>query len=141
VHGATLSARPDGRLTTTEGLDVLGKEGPITVPASARNVSIGTEGDVIADDEVVDRIRLVEFEDPKKLEAGDGRIVFDGGGAGEKPTTAVSPVMAGYVEKPNYGAVQGMSGLIVAHRSYDAMIKVIETFSQVEKRAAREISR
>jgi flagellar basal-body rod protein FlgF len=141
VHGATLMVRPDGRLTTTEGLAVLGKEGPISVPANARDVEVGPDGDVTADGGVVDKLRLVEFANPKALKAAEGRIVFDGGGAGERPTTAVSPVMSGYVEKPNYSAVQGMSGLIVAHRSYDAMIKLIETYSALEKRTAREVSK
>jgi flagellar basal-body rod protein FlgF len=141
VHGATLIVQPDGRLVTSEGLAVLGKDGPITVSASAREVAVGPDGEVTADGEVIDKLRLVEFDNPKALQAGDGRIVFDGGGAGERPTTAVSPVMAGYVEKPNYSAVQGMSGLIVAHRSYDAMMKLVETYSQLEKRTARDITR
>ena len=141
VHGATLIAQPDGRLTTTEGLAVLGKDGPITLPPKAHDVRISPEGEVTADGDVVDRLRLVEFDNPKALKAGDGRIVLDGGGAGERPATAVSPVMTGYMEKPNYSAVQGMSGLIIAHRSYDAMMRLIDTYSQLEKRTARDMAR
>jgi len=139
IRGGTLMVLPDGRLTTNEGLEVLGKEEPINLPQDARDVIIHADGTVEADGVEVDKLRMVEFERPEDLIAGAGNKMMDPGTAGRMQAVSQRPVIAGYIERSNLNAVRGITDLITAHRSYDATMKVLETFSHIEKRASKDI--
>ena len=141
VRGGTLVVMPDGTVGTEEGYRVLGKQEVINVPKDVKSLSVSTDGAVIADEVEIDRLRLVEFEDPTQLQEGQGRVLFDSGQAAPRQTTATQPVLPGYREEANVNAIQGMTELIAAHRSYDAMSKMIESFSAMEKRTARDMGR
>jgi flagellar basal-body rod protein FlgF len=138
-RGSTLMLRPDGTLVTNEGMPVLGPEGKITVPSGAGEVAIGADGAVLADGAPVGRIRLVEFGNQQALVHGPGQTLVDPGGAIARAAQSAQPLRAGYREEPNMETIRGVTDLIAAHRSYDAALKAVETFSHVNKRAATDI--
>ncbi len=140
IRGATLVPNPDGTLVTEEGHKVLGRADIVRLPPGTRSVVITPDGTVKADDNQVDRLRLTEFNDPQALVQGTKRSFVDPGGAGPMLTTATSPIAAGYREESNINIIQGMTEMIAAHRNYDTMVKTLETFSRIEKRAARDLA-
>lgn len=140
VRGATLTLLPDGRLATTNGQLALGADGPIRLPADVNSIAIGPTGAVSADGAAVGRLRLMEFTNPDVLLESSGGTLKDPGTAGARRTSALAPVMSGYLEKSNGSIVEGMIDMITAQRHYDATTRVIQNFSQIEKRAARDIA-
>ncbi|MCP4679334.1 MAG: flagellar hook basal-body protein [Deltaproteobacteria bacterium] len=141
MRGATLVLKPDGTLSTEEGFTVLGENNAIRLPLDARSIMVGPDGTVMADGQESGKIRLVEFNDQQALVHGSDRSFVDPGGAGAMPSTAAQPIATGYLEQSNIDMVRGMTEMIAAHRNYDATIKALETFSSIEKRAARGMGR
>ncbi len=141
VGGATLIPSPDGTLTTEDGFPVLGKQDIVRLPPGTRSVTITSDGNVEADGNQIDRLRLTEFDDQQALKQGTGRTFINpGDAAGTMPTGAVQPIMVGYKEEPNISMVKGMTELIAAHRSYQITLKSIDTFSRIDKAAATKLA-
>lgn len=141
LRGGSMILRPDGRLVTTEGYEVHGEKGVVRLPADAKDIRIQGDGTITADGEEIEKMMLVEFTDEQALVQGDGRVVFDpNGAAGAEASRSTAPVMAGYQERANMNLVDGMTEMIAAQRHFDATMKAIQTFSQMDKRAAREIA-
>ncbi|MCU0662352.1 MAG: flagellar hook basal-body protein [Myxococcota bacterium] len=140
VRGGTLSLLPSGRVSTINGQEVLGEDGPIQIPPGVKTITLGPTGEVIADEASIGRLRLVEFSNPGVLLESSGGTLKDPGNAGARRTQAVAPVMAGYLESSNAKGVENIIEMITAQRHYDAMSKVIQNFSNIEKRAAKDIA-
>ncbi len=139
VRGGTLVLKPDGSLVDDRGHQLMGAEQPIKLPPDTKSIVVLPDGTVEADGNSFDQLRLIEFDDPQALTPGTGRLVYDSGAAGPRPAETPSPVLSGYIEQSNIGVVRGITDLIAAHRHYDVALRAIETFKQVDKRAATEL--
>jgi flagellar basal body rod protein FlgG len=140
TRGGTLVVRPDGQLVDAFGRVVLGADGPARVPPGSREVSIEPGGELMADGAVVDRLRLLEYRDEGALRPGSGGALVSTVNEEGTPTARRSPLMTGYVEDSNFDVLKGITDLITAQRGYEATIKAVETFSHVNKRAARDLA-
>ncbi len=141
LRGGSMILRPDGNLVTNEGYEVHGEKGLVRLPPGARDIQIRGDGTIVADGNEFEKMKLVEFADEQALVQGDGRVIFDpNGAAGAAPSTSTAPVMAGYQERSNMNLVNGMTEMVAAQRHFDATMKAIQTFSQMDKRAARDIA-
>lgn len=140
MRGGPLTVRPDGMLVTSEGLNVLGERDPIRIPEGAKNVEILPDGTVQANGEPIGKIRLVEFTDPTQLTPSSTSGLFAPQSAGVQASMVEKPVMSGYLEESNFNVVKGITDLIAAQRSYEATLKAVETFTHVDKRAAKDIA-
>jgi len=123
-------------LTTMEGHHVRGEGGgSITVPEGVQQISVGADGEVFADGESVGKLELVQFShDQLKRE---GATLFSAKGApqaGEPPR-----VRAGMLESSNVNVVRGVVDLVKVSRTYESLMRVIQTYHDVESRAAREL--
>lgn len=140
VRGGSLTLLPSGRLATINGQEALGEDGAIQIPADVKNLSISPTGEVMADDSVVGRLSLVEFVNPGALLESSGGVLRDPGTAGARRTAALAPVMSGYLESSNAKGIDNVIELIHAQRHYEATTKIIQNFSNIEKRAAKDIA-
>lgn len=140
VRSTTLSTMADGTLVDSMGNGVFGDKEIIKIPPGAKEVNIGTNGDVTADGVRIDRLRLVSFEDEQKLTPGGNQLLLDLNGAKPIPAENSAPVMAGYKEQANFSAVKEMTDMIAAHRTYDITMNAIRTFGQIDKRGANNIA-
>ena len=130
----------DGILRTPDGLELIAEGGPnerIRIPEGVRDVTIGSDGAVLADGADVGRIRVVSFADPATV-----------GKEGESRFSAVAPpiappanttVVQGALEQSNVNAVAGLNELISVTRLFDAFQRVIHTFSELDNRTARDV--
>lgn len=137
-RGGTLHVNADGLLSTAEGY-VLKQR--IQMPTDARSFSVGSDGQVTANDGrardwSLGRIDLVTFASPSALtamgdnvyrappQAGDALVATPGeGGAGR--------LMQGQLEGSNVKLIDEMVQLMVAQRAYEMNVKVIQAADDI----------
>lgn len=129
----------EGTLRTPAGHTVLGAEGdaPLSLPPEAGEITIGSDGTISADGEVVGRFRIRVFAEGA-LEK-EGVTLYTARGEGEEPTE--TQVLQGHLEGANVSPIGGMNELITASRSFEAFQRVIQAFKQIDERAARDVGR
>ncbi len=127
----------DGQLTTAGGKQVLDEgHSPIAIPEGETDVSIGDDGTVYAGSESVGQLALFRFANPDVMER-EGTTLFRAPAASAEAT---APSLAsGSLEGSNVSVVKSMTELVTATRSFDAMQRVIESFSEIERRTATGI--
>jgi len=126
-----------GQLTTAGGQLVLDEgQSPIAIPEGETDVSIGGDGTVYAGGESVGQLALFHFANPDIMER-EGTTLFRAPAASAE---AITPSLAtGSLESSNVSVVKSMTDLVTATRSFDAMQRVIESFSEIERRTATGI--
>lgn len=129
-------ADENGQLVTLEGYKVLNPEGaPVMVPPNA-DFYVDETGNVWDDVGIVDQINLVDIS-PNAEITPKGPSTFSVR-AGQMQASA-STVHQGSIERANVNPVEAMTELITLQRHFDAMQKLIQTFSTIDNRAARDL--
>lgn len=140
---------PKGYLTTADGAPVLDVDRKlIRVPANRMNLDgnisregqlhILEDGRVMIEDNMLGRIKLVGFSDPKGLEK-EGHTLFRTTQRSGPAKLDDSYLEVGAVEGANVSVVKGMTDIVTTSRVFEAMQKVIENFSEIDRRAANDI--
>jgi flagellar basal-body rod protein FlgG len=127
-----------GVLVTADGLAVLGQRGPIVLRSD--RVQISESGEVRADGQVVDSLRVVDFPTPYPLaKEGHGLLVL-AEGAGPQPAAGYR-VVQGALEQSNVNAVGAMVRMIEILRTYEAHQRAIQAVDDTDRQAVNEIGR
>ncbi|MBM64890.1 MAG: hypothetical protein CMH55_01490 [Myxococcales bacterium] len=122
--------RADGQLTTIDGLLVLGSGGPLTVPPDTARISVTAAGEVRAADALIGNLRLA-YAPPESLRhVGGNRFEAD-----DLQVAEDVEVAQGYLEESTVNAVAAMVDLIALHRSFQAQLKGIEQYKQMDTAA------
>jgi len=127
----------EGRnIVTADGMKVRGEGGsPIVVPPNAQSISVGSDGSVSADGQLVGKLELVKFA-PNQLKR-EGGSLFSAAG---KPLGGEAPKLhAGMLEGSNVNVVRGVVDLVKVSRTYESLMRVIQNYHDVESRAAKEL--
>ncbi len=106
---------PQGRLMTLGGNQVMGREGPITLPG--RELLVTEAGQVFSEGQFIDHLFLAQFEGAESLtRTPDGLFDIAGG-----PRIAEGTVVAqGCVEQANVTVVREMAGMMTGFRAFEA---------------------
>lgn len=129
----------DGALRTQDGDYVLGEGGQIYIPTNADSVSINKLGEIYADGEYIDTLRITDFEDYNYLKKY-GENMYDAvEGATEKESSAV--IDQGYLEASNVNVVTEMVNMISLSRTYESNQKLIQTIDDELDRSANQIGK
>jgi flagellar basal-body rod protein FlgF len=117
----------DGRLISVAGnFPVMGNSGPIVVTPGAA-VEIDQNGEVLVDKVKVDRLRVVQPEQPNALDQLNGSV-FRRKDANVVLQEVDSPrVIQGYVEASNVNIVDQMMEMIMMERLYGLNAKIVST--------------
>jgi flagellar basal body rod protein FlgG len=130
---------PEGNLLTSQGYPVLDTSGnPLSVQPDAKNLSIGDDGTLSVDDSEVGQLKTVKFRDLAGLEK-DGEQLFRTTARSGAAEAASAVVQSGTLELPNVSIVKGMTDLVSATRAFEALQRAVESFSQLEHKAATDI--
>ncbi|MCL2015713.1 MAG: flagellar hook-basal body protein [Defluviitaleaceae bacterium] len=132
----TLSA--DGTLIDMAGAIVQSVGGaPITVPVGI--ITIDQAGQVFSNEEYVDTIRIVNFENPESLRKTRGSYWI----ATEESEMIdfAGTVQQGFLENSNVSAVREMVELIALSRAYEANARLVQLHDETLGRAVNEIAR
>ena len=128
-----------GNLVTSDGYLV---QPEISMPAEAREISIGKDGTVSAllagqsAPEELGQIQLVKFLNPAGLESLGGNLFAETAASGAAETgtpgqIGLGTLSSGSVEMSNVKVVEEMINLIVAQRAYEVNSKSIQTADEM----------
>jgi flagellar basal-body rod protein FlgF len=122
-------------LVTTDGYQVLGEGGPISLPPGASTIAVDTDGTVSADGAAVGKLELARFA-PNQMKREGGSLFS---ATGNKLTGDAPKVRSGMLESSNVNIVRGVVDLVKVSRTYESLMRVIQGYHDVESRAARDL--
>ncbi len=137
TRNGTFHRNAKGQLVTFDGRTVLGTPGtlgpdsPIIIPRDATSISILDNGTVVADNNPVGRLRLVQFENNNKLDRV-GTTLF-------RPPVDMQPqemtddadiVRQGYRERSNGEMVSELMHMVFGLRHYEASQRAMRSLSE-----------
>ena len=131
----------DGHLVTADGFQVLGSDGPITLPSSTGELSVSPHGTIYIDDAQVGQFSLAEFEDTEDL-IKESQSVFASREM-EPQTMALEQVKIyqGYLEESNVNATHATTELMSVLRAYEANQRMVQYQDQINNQSANELGR
>jgi len=117
----------------------------ISLRDRAGPVSIAPNGDLFVGAELVARLSVAEFKDPRMLRKSGG-VFFqnpDPGNRSQNPATGPvgTVVRQGVVETSNVNPIEEMTNLIRANRLFEHDLKVMKTFGELLGKEANEIGK
>ena len=129
-----------GNLVTADGLPVLGtNRRPITLGPGAHDVAIAADGSISMRGEPTgSTIGVFGFANLNGLEK-EGQVLIRARPEAGRPEARATAIESNTLELSNANAVTGMTSLVNASRQFEMVTRVIEAFSQVERRAATDI--
>ncbi len=116
--------RDDGTLVTTAGYPVMGQGGPITIPASATEITIDERGMISDQNGTIAQLQVMEFDNEQELEPV-GNNLYTTEGEGQPATQTM--VAQGFLEGSNVNSVVEMTRMIEILRDFQYTQKVLET--------------
>jgi flagellar basal-body rod protein FlgF len=138
TRNGSFHVTPAGRLVTGQGDDVLGEQGPVTLPSGA--VAVSADGTVSVDGAVVARLRIAEFSPGTSLRAV-GNTLYAAPEGSALPAAA-SSIRQGMLEDSNVSSVQGVVQLIGIQRNAEMMQRALTLFdSQLNQTAVQDLPR
>lgn len=129
----------DGFVTDVYGNRLKTESGVLQVPVDVADISISTDGKVFADNQIIDKIKVVDFENYDYIEKFGNNLYKTVDGAVEKPSEA--QVLQGYIEQSNVNPVREMVNLITITRAYEANQKMIQSSDSIMEKAVNSIGK
>ncbi|MCL6558578.1 MAG: flagellar biosynthesis protein FlgE, partial [Firmicutes bacterium] len=124
----------EGFLVTASGHRVLGEGGPVNVGDDEFHV--GPDGAVKVGERTVDRLLLVEFDNPGALRKEGNYYLL--GEARERPA-ADTTVAQGSLESSNVNVVDEMTNLMSLMRIFEAGQKLIQVHDDLLNKAVNQV--
>lgn len=123
-------------LVTADGFAVRGQGGaPINVPPDVRTIAVSADGTVSADGAEIGKLELARFT-PTQMKR-EGGSLFSATG---RPLTGDPPkVRSGMLESSNVNVMRGVVDLVKVSRTYEALMKMIQGYHDIESRAAQTL--
>jgi flagellar basal-body rod protein FlgF len=132
-----LSINADGMLSNADGWPVMGQGGTINIEGS--RVDINEEGQVSVDGNVVDVLKVVDFNDPSVLKKA-GNSLFKDDSAGSALMDAEGYRIAqGTLEASNVDAIRTMTDMIETLRVFETYQKVIRSADEATAKTVNEV--
>jgi flagellar basal-body rod protein FlgF len=147
TRNGALQINARGQLVTSEGDQVLGDNGPITLQAQDQNIAISGDGTVSVRQGAIatidarrGKIRVVTFAQPQLLQK-DGSSTFSAP-AGAQPQAAPATVrlVQGALEKSNVRGVVEMTRMIEVTRAYTQLAGMVQSQSDQRKSAIQQLA-
>jgi flagellar basal-body rod protein FlgF len=144
TRAGSLQVGADGTLQLSNGMQVVGTGGPITMPADAQSVLIGSDGTVTVKSAssklptTVGQLKLVNPPLSALSKGLDGMFRQQSGDPADADATV--HVVGGTLEGSNVNAVESMVGMIGAARQYELQLKMLSTAEQNEQKAGTVLS-
>jgi len=134
---------PEGYLKTSANDYVLGWGGRINLSLNGwdvQNIRISKDGDIYADDRLIDQLKIVELDELKDVQkTRNNAFSFKLDNFGSEDTKSV--VLQGYLEGSNVNAIDEMISLIEIERQFESTQKVIRTIDETMQKTTNTIGR
>jgi len=113
------------QLVNKNGLMVQGVGGTITLIPGGGDLSVNSEGQIYQGSQLIDRVKVVAFEDNNQLTRVKGGFLQGNAQAQDSGSTKI---VQGFLEGSNVSAIDEMVNLIQVNRAQEANQKVIQTY-------------
>ncbi|MFW7377897.1 MAG: flagellar hook-basal body protein [Oligoflexus sp.] len=137
TRAGDLTLSRDGALITKSGDPVLGEKGVIYLRSS--QFEVNEKGEILQDGQLLDRLKLFEFEEPKSLERVGQNYYLYSGPEEDIQLSQTARVRQGFLEGSNVNSIKNLTSLIMAHRSYEAYQKAVSNFDQMMEKSSNSI--
>jgi flagellar basal-body rod protein FlgF len=121
----------DGTLVTADGMPVMGTRGAIR--SAGISITIAANGDVLANGQVIDRLRVVQLQNAVK----EGANRF----SGEAQPLQQFTLQVGALERSNVSVVQAMVDMIMAMRAYEASHRAVLAQDETLQKAVNDVGK
>jgi flagellar basal-body rod protein FlgF/flagellar basal-body rod protein FlgG len=145
TRNGALQINAQGQLVTSEGLAVIGQNGPIVFQPNDRDISIGVDGLISVregqntTDSQRGKLKLASFDQPQRLQK-DGTSTYMAP-AGVTPQVAANArVHQGAVEKSNVKSVMEMTRMVEVTRAYTQIASLLQQQSDTRKSAIDKLA-
>lgn len=146
TRAGTFRLTHEGQLVLPDGATVLGENRrPLKIDATQTNIHIDSQGQLVSGNtvdgptETLGKLLVVKFPNLDGMQK-EGHVLLRALPQAGKPTAYDGDLANGCVEQSNANAVQGMTQLVTLSREFEMITKVIEAFSQIDRKAATEIA-
>src|SRR6476620_3204087 len=146
TRNGALQINAQGQLVTSEGLQVIGQNGPIVFQPNDRDISIGVDGLISVregqntTDSQRSKLQLASFERPQQLEK-DGTSTYRAPN-GVTPQAAGTDVRVdqGVIEKSNVNSVMEMTRMVEVTRTYTQIASMLQNQSDMRRSAIEKLA-
>lgn len=129
----------DGLIVDENGNAVLGESGEVIIPLESREVTIDKSGNIYADNILINKLSIVDFEDYNYLKKSQDTMYEAVDGAEEIDSNA--SVHQGFTEQSNVNSVSEMVQMITVTRAYEANQKIIQSIDKTLELAANSVGK
>ena len=138
-HGSFL-LDAEQRLTTPDGLAVMGERGPISMAGT--EFTIANDGAIMVDGKLTDRLKLVGFADPTRLEHLGASLVVPPPDMETRVLDSAEVVVAqGHLEGSNVNPIDTLIAMIAAQRAFEVQSKVMTTEDEMLEKSVNNLPR
>src|ERR1043165_1927084 len=123
TRNGALQVNSQGQLVTSEGLQVIGQNGPIVFQPNDRDISIGVDGLISVregantTDSQRGKLKLVSFAQPQRLQKDGTSTFMAPAGVAAQETGADIRVNQGVIERSNVNSVVEMTCMVEVTRT------------------------
>lgn len=129
----------EGYLVNYSGYKILGEKGPVRV--RDRMISIDSSGQIVDAGMIVDKLKIVDFQEKDKLIKEAGVVFQNGGSEVINLNNHDYEVLQGYLEKSNVNIIKTMTEIIEVMRTYESYQKTIQMMDESLHRLNNEVSK
>jgi flagellar basal-body rod protein FlgF len=128
-----------GLLVDASGRAVQGEGGNISLPKG--DVDISADGRISVNGTMIDKLRVVDFDNPQTLLKGTGSTFIRSAVTSTDVAVANPVVRQGFLENSNVDTVQEMVEMIATSRNYEINSKLLVTQNETLGHSVGEIGR
>ncbi|MFJ6023572.1 flagellar basal-body rod protein FlgF [Brevundimonas sp. NPDC092305] len=131
---------PTGRLTTKQGLPVVGDGGEIILDRTLGEVAVGPDGTITQNGQITGRLSVVRFDALAVLEKGGDSLYRNASNATPIEATDAR-VRQGMLEGSNVNPILEITNLVEIQRAYESVSRMIENTNDLSRRAVERLGR
>ena len=138
TRAGNFTVTQEGYVTDADGNRLQSEAGDLLVPTGA-SIVFDTSGAVYADGELIDQLKIIDFEDYNYLKKYADTMYEAVAGATE--IEAEGQVLQGFLEQSNVNVVKEMTQMIAITRAYEANQKVLKAMDSTMDQAVNSVGR
>lgn len=128
----------EGRLTTHDGLAVMGESGEIMVGAG--EIDVDSDGNILVNGQMVDRLKIVNFEDPHLLHKASSNL-FEAERGAVPDDEPEFKIVGRALEMSNVNPVRQMARLVETGRNFEGYQRIIKIIDSINQRSSTSLGK
>ena len=105
------------------------------------DMTVNEKGEVFSGAQLVDKLKLVDFDDYKVLRKEGNGLIKIAEGVEAEPVITAGMIQQGFLEGSNVNSVKEMVEMLTMMRTYEANQKMIKIHDELIGKAVNEIAR